>query len=53
MLRRSLAEIASHFWWPVEFENVANPDFESLKHLQNPGHLSLTAPSLSDLDYEP
>ena len=46
MLRRSLAESAGHFWWPAEFENVANPDFENLKHLQNPGHLSLTKPSM-------
>ena len=43
MLRRSLAESTGHFWWPAEFENVANPYFENLKHLQNPGHLSLTA----------
>ena len=27
-------------------KNVANPDFENLKHLQNPGHLSLTEPSM-------
>ena len=46
MLRRSLAESAGHFWQPAEFKNVANPDFENFKHLQNPGHLSLTAPSM-------
>ena len=44
MLRRLLAENAGHFWWPEEFEN---PYFNNLKHLQNPGHLSLTAPSMS------
>ena len=33
-----LAEIAVHFLQPEEFENVANPDFENLKHLQNLGH---------------
>ena len=47
MLRRSLAESAGHFWWPAEFENVANPDFENLKHLQNPGHLPLTEASIN------
>ena len=46
MVRRSLAESAGHFWQPAEFENVANPDFEHTKHLQNPGHLSLTTPSM-------
>ena len=40
-----LAESAGHFWWPAEFENVANPDFENPKHLQNPGHLPMTAAS--------
>ena len=39
MLRRSLAESDGRFRWPAEFENVANPDFKNLKHLQNPGHL--------------
>ena len=42
MLRCLLAESDGHFWWPEEFENVANPYFDNLKHLQNPGHLSLT-----------
>ena len=42
MLRRSLAESAGHFWLPEEFVNVADPDFESFKYLQNPGHLSMT-----------
>ena len=45
MLRRLLAESDGRFWKTVEFENVANPDFKNLKHLQNPGHLSLTVPS--------
>ena len=48
MLRRSLAENAGHFWWPAEFKNMANPYFENLKHLRNPGHLSLTEPSMSE-----
>ena len=47
MLRWLYAESDGHFWQPAEFENVANPDFENLKHLQNPGHLSLTAPSMT------
>ena len=46
MLRRSLDESGGHFWWPVELKNVSNPYFENLKHLQNPGHLLLTAPSM-------
>ena len=46
MLHGSLSENDSRFWWPEEFENAANPYFENLKHLQNPGHLSLTAPSM-------
>ena len=41
-----LTESAGHFWWPTEFENVANKDFEHLKHLENRGHLLLTAPSM-------
>ena len=32
-LRRSLAASAGHFWQPEKSENVANPDFENLKHL--------------------
>ena len=45
MLHQLLGEIAGHFWQPSEFENVANPDFENLKHFQNPGHLPLTEAS--------
>ena len=39
MLGWSLFDSAVQFWWPTEFENVANPDFENIEHLQNPGHL--------------
>ena len=46
MLRWSLAKSAGNFWQPAEFENVANPYFKNIKHLQNPGHLLLTAPSI-------
>ena len=46
MLCRSLGESDGLFWQPAEFENVANPDFENLKHLQNPGHLPLTEASM-------
>ena len=46
MLCWSLADSAGHFWWPAEFENVANTGFENLKHLQNQGHLSLNKPSI-------
>ena len=45
MLCQLLAESAGHFWQPAEFENVANPYFENLKHLQNPEHLPLTKDS--------
>ena len=48
MLRRFVAESAGHFWWPAEFENEENPDFGNLKHLKNPEHLLLTAPSIYD-----
>ena len=46
MLCQLLAESVGHFWWPAEFENMANPDLEHIKHLQNPGRLLLTAPSM-------
>ena len=45
MLCRLLAESDCHFLHPAEFENVANPDFENLKHLQNPGHLPMAESS--------
>ena len=32
-----------HFWNPEEFENIANPDFENIKQLQNLGHFLLAA----------
>ena len=38
MLCWYLAESAGHFWQPEKFENVANPDFNNLKHLQNLGN---------------
>ena len=44
MLCRSFAESAGKFWKPAEFENMSNPYFENLNHLQHPGHLLLTAP---------
>ena len=47
MLRQFHSDSTGHFWHSAEFENVANPDFKNLKHLQNPGHLFLTAPSMS------
>ena len=46
MICWSLDESAGRFWQPAEFENVANPDFENLKHLKNPGNLTLTEPSI-------
>ena len=47
MLRRLLAESAGHFWWPAEFEDVANSDFENIKHFHNPEHLPLTEFSIT------
>ena len=47
MLRWSLAESADQFWWPEEFKNMVSPDYANLKHLQNPGHLSLIAPNMT------
>ena len=49
ILRRFLAESADHFWQPAEFENVTNSYLENLTHLQNPGHLLLTKPSVGRL----
>ena len=46
MIRQSLAESTGLFWRTVEFENVANSDLEKIKHLKNPGHELLTAPSI-------
>ena len=46
MLHWSLSGSDGHFWWTAEFENVANPYFQNLKHLQNLGHKLLTAPSI-------
>ena len=46
ILYRLLAESYGCFCQQAEFENVANTEFENLKHLQNPGHLSLTEPSM-------
>ena len=46
IIRWLLSDSAGHFWWTLEFENVANPDFENIKHLQNPGHLLLTKPGI-------
>ena len=37
MLLQLLAESAGHFWWPAESENLENPDFKNLKHLQKSG----------------
>ena len=47
MLHQLLAEGAGTFWQPETFENVANPDFENIKHLQNQGYLLLTGPSMT------
>ena len=44
-----LAEIAGHFWKPAESDNLANPEFENLKHFQNLGYFLLTLASM----YEP
>ena len=46
MLHWSLSESSGHFWKPSEFNNVENPYFGNIKHLQNPGNLLLTAPSI-------
>ena len=42
MILWSLAESSGPFWQLAEFENLENPDFENLKHLQNLGYFSLT-----------
>ena len=43
MINWFLAANPDHFWRPAKSENMANPDFEHLKHLQNLGHFLLTA----------
>ena len=50
MLCWLLAKSDGHFWWPREYENMANLDFKNLKHLQSPGHLILTKASMSEND---
>ena len=39
-------DIDGHFWQPEELENMANPDFNNLKHLENLGHFYLTTGSM-------
>ena len=46
MIRRLHDDSAGKFWCQVEYENVKNPDFENIKHLQSTEHLSMTAPSI-------
>ena len=46
MLRQYLAESTGNFWWSEELKKSTNPDFENPKHLQKPGNLLLTAPSI-------
>ena len=41
MLRRLLVESAVHFLKPAKFENMANPDFENIKHLKTLGNVLL------------
>ena len=48
MIHWSLSESDGHYWQPAQFENVENPYFDNLKHLENPGHSFLTTPSISD-----
>ena len=45
-LRQLLAASAVRFWRPAKFKNLANSDFENLKHWQNLETLSLTEPYL-------
>ena len=42
-----LATSASYFGSPEKFENMANPYFENINHLQNLEHISLVAPGIS------
>ena len=41
MLSRLLADSDGHFLQLEEFEDVENPDFENIKHMQNLGHFLL------------
>ena len=46
MLCWSLDDSSSQFWQPAKIENVANPDFDHLKHVQNPVYLPLIEASM-------
>ena len=50
MLCWILSESTDRYEGTVDFENLANPDFENLKHLQNLGPLLLTEPCIYILD---
>ena len=45
MLCSLFAASSSHLWWSEKSENIdsVKPYFENLKHLQNPGTLTMTA----------
>ena len=49
MLHQFLALSVVRFWRPENFEYPANPNLGNLKHLQNHGHLLLTAPCVRSL----
>ena len=42
MIHKLLAMSVVYFWQPEIPENMENPDFVNLKHLQNLGHFLLT-----------
>ena len=50
MLRRLISASAVHFWRPEIFKNVANPDFENIKYLQNLGHFLLNASYITGIE---
>ena len=41
-LNQLFAASYARFWWLSKFENLANPYFVNLKHLQNYEHFLLT-----------
>ena len=47
MICRSLDASANNFWLAVKVENLADSDFEHIKHLPKPVTLWLTAPCIN------
>ena len=47
MIHQLLYVSAVCFWRPEKFGNMENPYLKNINKLQNPGHLSLTKPCMT------